>query len=299
MRRFMILALTLVVSASFFSASADGKEKKKKKKEQTEQVTPLWPVQLTTEKDSLSYASGFVMSNGLDRFVSQQFGVDLETGKDDFLRGYDEGVNDTTEQALKAYAAGILIAAMTRDNNFEKMKAQFGSGFRCDLLMRGLRDVLTGDTAIFTSASAQQFQKAFSERRAAEVRKENEEFLLKNGTKPGVVTTESGLQYHVLREGTGDIPKASDEVVVRYEGRLIDGTVFDSSENHGPDGVTFRADRLIKGWTEALTQMKVGSKWEIFVPQQLGYGSRPSGKIPAYSTLIFKLELLDIKKKNQ
>lgn len=290
------MALALVVSASFFTASAAGKDKKKKQKAQTEQVAPLWPVSLLTEKDSLSYASGMVMSNGLDRFLSQQFGVKLDAAKDDFLRGFDIAVSDTTAQALKAYAAGILIASMTRDNSFQRMKEQFGAGFRSDLLLRGLRDVLTGDTALFSLPEAQQFQNDFNNRRIAQMRKAGEDFLLSNATKPGVVTTPSGLQYRVLAEGSGPVPQASDEVVVRYEGRLIDGTVFDSTEKHGADTDSFRADRLIKGWTEALTQMKVGSKWEVYIPQQLAYGSRQSGVIPPYSTLIFKLELVDIKK---
>ena len=128
-----------------------------------------------------------------------------------------------------------------------------------------------------------------------ETLRQGQEFLAENAKKEGVITTPSGLQYRILREGHGAIPKATDEVTVKYEGRLIDGTVFDSSYTRTPDTNMFRADRLIKGWTEALCMMPVGSKWELFIPQELAYGERAAGKIPPYSTLIFTLELEDLK----
>lgn len=120
-------------------------------------------------------------------------------------------------------------------------------------------------------------------------------WLEANAKKPGVKVLPSGLQYKVLKEGKGAKPQASDEVEVVYEGRLTDGTVFDATANHqGAKSDKFRADQVIKGWTEALTMMPVGSKWEIYVPQDLAYGSRPSGKIPPYATLVFTIELLGI-----
>ena len=106
----------------------------------------------------------------------------------------------------------------------------------------------------------------------------------------------SGLQYKVITEGHGEVPKASDEVEVIYEGRLIDGTVFDSTKKHGQQSDKFNAGNLIKGWTEALTTMPVGSKWQIYIPQELAYGARQAGQIPPYSTLVFDLELVSIVK---
>ncbi|MBR7093590.1 MAG: FKBP-type peptidyl-prolyl cis-trans isomerase, partial [Prevotella sp.] len=100
-----------------------------------------------------------------------------------------------------------------------------------------------------------------------------------------------GLQYKVLRQGTGAIAKNDDEVVVKYEGHLIDGTEFDSSYKRDPQTSTFRPNQVIKGWTEALTMMPEGSKWELYIPQNLAYGERQAGKIPPYSTLIFTVEL--------
>ena len=116
-----------------------------------------------------------------------------------------------------------------------------------------------------------------------------------NAKKEGVVTLPSGLQYKVLREGNGAIPKLDDNVVVKYEGTLIDGTKFDSSYDRNPQTTTFKPTQVIKGWTEALTMMPVGSKWMLFIPENLAYGERQAGKIPAYSTLIFTVELEEIK----
>ena len=110
-----------------------------------------------------------------------------------------------------------------------------------------------------------------------------------------MVTLPSGLQYKVLREGNGAIPKLDDNVVVKYEGTLIDGTKFDSSYDRNPQTTTFKPTQVIKGWTEALTMMPVGSKWMLFIPENLAYGERQAGKIPAYSTLIFTVELEEIK----
>ena len=111
-----------------------------------------------------------------------------------------------------------------------------------------------------------------------------------------MVTLPSGLQYKVISNGSGEKPTATDEVVVKYEGKLIDGTVFDSSYKRTPDTSSFRCDQVIAGWTEALQLMTPGSKWELYIPQDLAYGAREMGSIPAYSTLIFTVELLKVNK---
>ena len=108
--------------------------------------------------------------------------------------------------------------------------------------------------------------------------------------------TPSGLQYKILTKGKGKVPTKDDQVIVKYEGRLIDGTVFDSSYKRAEQTNKFRPTDVIKGWTEALTMMPVGSKWELYVPQELAYGARETGDIPAYSALIFIVELVDIEK---
>ncbi len=130
---------------------------------------------------------------------------------------------------------------------------------------------------------------------STEVIAKGDRFMAENATKDGVVTLPSGLQYKVITQGTGAIPKAEDRVKVNYHGTLIDGTVFDSSVDRG-EPITFGVTQVIPGWTEALQMMPVGSKWILYVPYSLAYGDRDGGPIPAYSNLIFEVELLDIEK---
>jgi FKBP-type peptidyl-prolyl cis-trans isomerase FklB len=134
------------------------------------------------------------------------------------------------------------------------------------------------------------------EARYADNKAAGEKFLAENKTKEGVVTTESGLQYKIITEGKGAIPAKTDRVSVNYKGTLIDGTEFDSSYKNNKPAV-FGASQVIPGWTEALTMMPVGSKWELYIPQDLAYGSRETGsQIKPFSTLIFEVELVGIEK---
>jgi len=142
--------------------------------------------------------------------------------------------------------------------------------------------------AVFAGCSAKQD--------SADPKAAGEAFLAANAKQPGVLTTASGLQYKVLKSGTGASPKATDTVKVDYEGRLIDGTIFDSSIQRGQPA-TFPVNGVIPGWVEALQLMKVGDKWQLFVPAGLAYGAQsPGPTIPPNSTLIFQVELLDIVK---
>jgi len=127
-------------------------------------------------------------------------------------------------------------------------------------------------------------------------KKEGEKFLAENKTKPGVKTTATGLQYVVLKQGKGDAPKVSSRVKVHYHGTLTDGTVFDSSVDRG-EPTEFGVGQVIKGWTEGLQLMNPGAKYKFFIPQDLGYGAtpRPGGKIKPFATLIFEVELLEVK----
>jgi FKBP-type peptidyl-prolyl cis-trans isomerase FklB len=136
-------------------------------------------------------------------------------------------------------------------------------------------------------------QKALKEQ-AEKNLSESKAFLAENGKKEGIKTLPSGLQYKVLAESSGKMPKTDDTVTVHYRGTFIDGSEFDSSYKRGQPA-TFRVDGVIRGWTEALKLMKEGSKWQLFVPPELGYGERSMGPIPPNSTLIFEVELLTIK----
>ena len=141
------------------------------------------------------------------------------------------------------------------------------------------------------AVKAKAMEKKYADNKAA-----GEKFLAENKTKEGVVTTPSGLQYKIITKGTGEIPADSSKVKVNYKGTLIDGTEFDSSYKR-KEPATFRANQVIKGWTEALTMMPVGSKWELYIPQELAYGARETGgQIKPFSTLIFEVELVGIEK---
>ena len=141
------------------------------------------------------------------------------------------------------------------------------------------------------------YQKRLMEQKYGENRVAGEKFLAENAKKDGVkLIPGSQVQYKVLKEGNGPVPKATDKVKVNYEGKLIDGTEFDSSYKRNKPA-TFECNRVIKGWTEALTHMPVGSTWEIYIPQELAYGAQEQGgKIKPFSALIFKVELLSIEK---
>ena len=136
---------------------------------------------------------------------------------------------------------------------------------------------------------AREAEKQYGENKAA-----GEKFLAENAKKEGVKVLPSGVQYKVIKEGSGESPADSSMVVVNYEGKTIDGKVFDTS--YGKEPVTFPANRVIKGWTEALVHMPVGSVWEVYIPQELAYGERSTGQLKPFSALIFKIELVSIKK---
>lgn len=175
-----------------------------------------------------------------------------------------------------------------------------------DLLLKGIKDALAGTTPLIGEKEAQEIMQAFQKEmiakqteRAKQVgeknKKDGEAFLAGNKKKEGVKTLASGLQYKILKEGTGKNPKATDTVVVHYRGTLINGKEFDSSYKRG-EPITFAVGGVIPGWVEALQLMKVGAKWQLFIPSKLAYGEADrSADIGPNSTLIFEVELLKIK----
>jgi FKBP-type peptidyl-prolyl cis-trans isomerase len=196
--------------------------------------------------------------------------------------------------------------------NIGRQLKQDGMDVDHELLVRGLRDALSGAKAAMTdeemSAAVREFSKQQMAKEAAEALAANPElkaladknsaegaaFLAENGKKEGVVTLPSGLQYKVLTAGNGPTPKAADTVQTHYSGKLLDGTVFDSSYERGQPA-SFGVDQVIAGWTEALQKMKAGDKWEVYIPGDLAYGLRGSPpKIGPNSTLIFTVELIAV-----
>ena len=201
-----------------------------------------------------------------------------------------------------SYAAGYVLADIVRDRflaGLDKEVKGSDDSLQMHLAYQGLFDALNGDTTLFKAQGAESFLnmrvRAIHMAKEEKLKKAGKDFLDENAKKEGVIVLPSGLQYKVLKQGDGAIAKASDKVQVKYEGRLIDGTVFDSTDKHGGDPVTFSPNQVIKGWTEALCMMPVGSKWQLYIPQELGYGSRGAGAdIPPYSTLVFDVEVLGI-----
>jgi FKBP-type peptidyl-prolyl cis-trans isomerase FklB len=290
MKRIIIVALTLVVSASFFTANAGKKDKKK-------QQQPKAPVVLTTHADSLSYLSGMAMCEGLTPFLKNNFGVE-EQEMPVFLKSFENAMTNISDDSLKAVLAGLQVADIVKNRMFKGVQEEFEGEMLKELFYRGFRDGLYNDSILSTPQKASPLFKQWQQEKAAQkaeaTRKAGEQFLEENKTKPGVMTTPSGLQYRILEEGDGPSPSKEDKVVVKYEGKLIDGTVFDSSYKRQPPTTSFGVTQVIPGWTEALLAMKKGSKWELFIPQQLAYGARQAGEIPPFSTLIFTVELVDI-----
>ena len=300
MKKTLTVALAiLVASASFTTASAG---KKKKKEQQKPAVEAPVPVTLTSSSDTLSYAAGMMVTNGLIPVLQQQFKVDTAYMAD-FIRGFNETVLGGDSPAEVALRAGRQIGQQLKGNMIARMKQEFSDtpdSIIEPLLFRGFTDALLADTTVMQVETAENTfkvkQQHNNEVRIERLSKPGRDFLAENATKEGVITTPSGLQYKVLVKGEGEVPQASDKVKVNYEGRLIDGTVFDASSKHGDEPTTLQANQVIRGWTEALTMMPVGSKWQLYIPQELAYGDRQAGNIPPYSTLIFDVELLSIEK---
>jgi len=195
----------------------------------------------------------------------------------------------TADDSL-AYSLGVLIAQNLHQQGFGDLNP--------DLISAGLKTALKGEPTLIpleecgknvqTNATKKQMMQN------APTKEAGEKFLAANKTRPGVVTLEDGLQYEILKAGTGAKPKATDKVLVHYHGTLIDGTVFDSSVDRG-EPIAFPLNGVIAGWTEVLQLMPVGSKWKVFIPYQLAYGDRGAGGvIKPFSTLIFDIELLEI-----
>ena len=261
---------------------------------------------LKTDIDSLSYAIGMARTEGLDQYLAQQ-GID-STQMSEFLKGFNEGAAKIDKKDV-AYMAGLQVGQMVSKQWVEGFNQQiFGNDSTQSIsrenLLAGFVAGVIGKGGAMDMMKAQEYMRtqmdAIKEKATAEKYADNkaagEKFLAENKAKEGVVTTPSGLQYKIITKGNGAVPADSSKVKVNYKGTLIDGTEFDSSYKRN-EPATFRANQVIKGWTEALTMMPVGSKWELYIPYDLAYGSRETGsQIKPFSTLIFEVELLGIEK---
>jgi FKBP-type peptidyl-prolyl cis-trans isomerase len=218
------------------------------------------PLVLKTQKEKFSYALGMNLGAGLH-------GREVSIDPAILARGLKDAYTSGKTVLTEADARAILTAA---EGDFRKKQQEKQAALQAKMTIEAAANKKTGDA-----------------------------FLAENKAKDGVITLPSGLQYKILQEGTGPKPTAGDTVICNYKGTLIDGAEFDSSAKHG-EAATFPVTGVIKGWTEALQLMPVGSKWQLFIPADLAYGDQSRGpQIPAGSTLVFELELLSIKPKDK
>ena len=263
---------------------------------------------LKDEVDTLSYAMGMAQTQGLKEYLSDRLQIDTAY-MDDFIKGLNDGANAGDDKKKAAYYAGIQIGQqisnqMVKGINHEVFGGDSTKTISLKNFMAGFVSGTTGKKGLMTieqagriaqekmvSIKAKAMEKQYGPNKVA-----GEKFLAANKKKPGVVTLPSGVQYKVIKEGNGPMPKDTSMVKVQYEGKTIDGNVFDSSYKRG-EPVSLRANQVIKGWTEALVHMPVGSVWEVYIPQNLAYGEREQGQIKPFSVLIFKIELLSLGEK--
>ena len=260
---------------------------------------------LKDEVDTLSYAMGMAQTQGLKEYLSDRLQIDTAY-MDDFIKGLNDGANAGDDKKKAAYYAGIQIGQqisnqMVKGINHEVFGGDSTKTISLKNFMAGFVSGTTGKKGLMTieqaarvaqekmvSIKAKAMEKQYGPNKVA-----GEKFLAANKKKPGVVTLPSGVQYKVIKEGNGPMPKDTSMVKVNYEGKTIDGKVFDSSYKRG-QAVDLRANQVIKGWTEALVHMPAGSVWEVYIPQQLAYGEREQGQIKPFSVLIFKIELISV-----
>lgn len=211
-------------------------------------------------------------------------------------KGKPKKVKMTNTIDTVSYCIGVAVG-----NDLKKqLTASMDEKYNSDLMLAGLKSGINGDTTAIPLLKAdsivENYMKDAFEKKEAKRIDDNKKFLTENAKKQGVVTLPSGLQYIIEKQGTGAKPADTSMVKVHYEGKLIDGTVFDSSIKRG-EPISFQLNQVIKGWTEGVQLMPIGSKYKLFIPAELGYGMQKVGPIPPQSTLIFDVELLDIETK--
>ncbi len=289
-----LLMVVLTVSAT----AATPKKKASKKKANVAKVD-------TIDVKRFSYLMGRINTEGLKPYLVQQKGVDT-TYMAQFIDGFNQDEMTAADKQAKARIAGMEIREDVMKRvlpNLSKQVDESGCIMDRELFVKGFVEGLMGtpldiskDSVISLIQKNMEYYTATAmEKKYGQNRIDGENFLKTNLKKDSVQHTASGLQYKVITMGTGDKPTKDQKVKVNYEGRLINGTVFDSSYKR-KQPATFGVGQVIKGWTEALQMMPVGSKWELYIPQELAYGAKEQGKIPPFSCLIFTVELLDIVK---
>ena len=260
---------------------------------------------LKTDVDTLSYTMGMVQSQGLKDYLVGRMGIDT-TYMDQFIKGLNDGAAAGDDKGKAAYYAGIQIGQqvanqMVKGINHEIFGEDSTKTISMKNLLAGFITGATGQKGLYSMMDAQQIVQAKMTalktksmlKQYGANKEEGEKFMAMNKKKDGVKVLPSGVQYKVIKEGTGAMPKDTSLVTVNYEGKTLDGKVFDSTYKRN-ETVELRANQFIKGWTDALVHMPEGSVWEVYIPQNLAYGERESGSIKPFSALIFKIELVKV-----
>lgn len=261
---------------------------------------------LKNQIDSLNYAFGLANGNGIKQYylAADSANADSLNAKiESLLRGMEEGMKGDVAENPELAELGTNIGNALKEQKTAGLMGDSSLTVDIKLIKQGLVNGMKGSNIQMTAEEAQAYlnstMQKLQEKRMQEQNGPNkaagEVFLKENAKKAGVVTTASGLQYEVIKKGTGALPNDTSRVKVHYHGTLIDGTVFDSSVDRGEPAV-FGVNQVIKGWTEALKLMPVGSKYKLYIPQELAYGSQSMGNIKPFSALIFEVELIGIEK---
>ena len=242
--------------------------------------------------DSVNYAFGYLNGNEVSMYI---FALD-STGemKKEFIANINVGLKSAVKNP-QLVNMGEQIGKSIKEQEPYGLIGESSLVTDFELIKQGFINGLLGDTVMTGDVAGEYIQSTINTIKYGDTKTLGEQFLAENGLKEGVITTASGLQYEVIKMGKGKKPAATDRVKVHYHGTLTDGTVFDSSVERG-EPTSFGLNQVIKGWTEGLQLMPVGSKFRFYIPQELGYGGQQAGSIPPYSTLIFEVELLEIEK---
>ena len=262
---------------------------------------------LKNQLDSLNYAFGLANGNGIKQYYLAADSANADSLKikiASLLKGLNDGLNaKVDEKHPELSELGKNIGSALKEQTKSGLMGDSTLTVDIDIIKQGLINGLKGskvqmkpeEAQMYLQTTMQKLQEQKMERQFGANKTAGEKFLATNKSKAGVITTASGLQYEVIKKGNGPLPTDTSRVKVNYHGTLIDGTTFDSSIDRGEPAV-FGVNQVIKGWTEALKLMPVGSKYKLYIPQELAYGGQDQGAIKPFSVLIFDVELLSIEK---
>lgn len=263
---------------------------------------------LKSEIDTVSYAMGVMQGQSLKEYMTRGMGIDTAY-VDEFIKGLNVGVNAGDDKKKSAYYAGVQIGQQISNQMVKAINHDlFGDDSTKSVSMKNLMAALIcgvkGEKTIIGAEDAQQIWQMKSqvikaksmEAQYGKNKEAGAKFIAEYAKKAGVKKLEGGVLYRVIKEGKGEMPKDTSLVRVHYEGKTVDGKVFDSSYER-KEPVQLRANQVIPGWTTALTHMPVGSTWEVVIPYDKAYGDRETPQIKPFSTLIFKIELVGVGRK--